>query len=68
MTLTKQQIIDAALKAGLIYDADGCEDNITKESTRFHRHSGIGFYEYALGDNIIEMLTNLGIEIEEVEI
>ena len=65
MTLTKQQIIDAALKANFHSDNDGWfTQNANEDNSKFH--TTIGFEEYALGDNIIEMLINLGIKIEDL--
>lgn len=64
MTLTKQQIIDAALKANFHSDDDGWfTQNADEDNSEFH--ATIGFEEYALGDNIIKLLTNLGIDIED---
>jgi len=64
MKLTKQQIIDAAVKANFHSNDDGWfTENADAENSEFH--AAIGFEEYALGDNIIEMLKNLGIEVAE---
>jgi len=60
MTLTKQQIIEAAIQAGFT-DKDYGLRSYNGDSDF---NGEIGVEEYACGDKVLELFKNLGIKVE----